>query len=175
MTETAETTGARDHGLRLREPAHRVSPRAVPYWTVQALIVHTIVLAVASTVYFTLLPERWWWTTVIYGLLALQALVDVLVKPRVRYAVHRWEVTPTAVVARRGWLTREQRIAPLSRVQTVDSLRGALMRMFDLASITVTTASAAGPVSIDCVDSATAERVVAELTEITGRDEGDAT
>jgi membrane protein YdbS with pleckstrin-like domain len=93
----------------------------------------------------------------------------------VRYAVHRWEVTQTAVFTRSGWLSREQRIAPLSRVQTVDSQRSALQRAFKLASITVTTASAAGPITIDCLDSDVADRVVTELTEITGRIEGDAT
>ena len=65
--------------------------------------------------------------------------------------------------------------SPISRVQTVDSGQGALMRAFGLMSITVTTASAAGPLTIDCLDTATARSVVAELTEITGRHAGDAT
>ena len=76
---------------------------------------------------------------------------------------------------RSGWLSRDQRIAPLNRVQTVDSHQGAIMRLFGLSSITVTTASAAGPISIDCLDQEVARRVVAELTEITAAAEGDAT
>jgi len=99
----------------------------------------------------------------------------IVAMPRVRFRVHRWEVTPTAVHTRSGWLTREERIAPLSRVQTVDSAQGPLMRPFGLMSITVTTASAAGPITIGCLDVATARAVVAELTEITGRSAGDAT
>lgn len=162
-------------GMTLRDPAHRVCRRAIAYWTVESLIWSGLLLVVASVVYFVVLPERWWWVTVVYALLVVEFLVDVVVKPRWRYAVHRWEVTPTAVYTRTGWLSREQRIAPLSRVQTVDSKRGALMRLFRLASITVTTASAAGPITIMALDEDEAERVVAELTEITGRIEGDAT
>ena len=60
-------------------------------------------------------------------------------------------------------------------VQTVDSRQGAVMRMFGLASITVTTASAAGPITIDCLDDAVAREVVARLTAITAATEGDAT
>ena len=60
-------------------------------------------------------------------------------------------------------------------MQTVDSAQGPLMRPFGLMSITVTTASAAGPITIDCLDAPTARAVVAELTEITGRSAGDAT
>ena len=162
-------------GMALRDPAHRVSRRAVGYWTFSALIWAVVELTVLGVVYYLVLPEKYWWATTVLVVLVVLALIDVAVKPRVRYAVHRWEVTQTAVFTRSGWLSREQRIAPLSRVQTVDSQRGALQRAFKLASITVTTASAAGPITIDCLDSDVADRVVTELTEITGRIEGDAT
>ena len=78
---------------------------------------------------------------VVVGLSAAYAVV----MPSLRYRIHRWEVTSDAIFTRSGWLSREQRIAPLNRVQTVDSHQGALMRLFGLSSITVTTASAAGP------------------------------
>lgn len=162
-------------GLELRDPQHKVSPRAVAYWTTESLIGQVIWLAILTAVYLFALPERWWWATAILAFFVVVALVDVLIKPRYRYAVHRWEVTPTAVYTRTGWVNREQRIAPLSRVQTVDSKQGPLMRLFKLASITVTTASAAGPISIAGLDKDVAERLVAELTEITGNIEGDAT
>ena len=64
--------------------------------------------------------------------------------PALEYAVHRWEVTDTAVYTQTGWWTRERRIAPMSRIQTVDYAEGALARLFGLATVTVTTASAAG-------------------------------
>ncbi len=124
--------------------------------------------------YILLLPHRWWATTLVLALVAL-AVVRIVIMPTFRYRIHRWEVTDAAIFTRSGWLTREERIAPLSRVQTVDSHQGATMRPFRLASITVTTASAAGPVRIDCLDADLARQVVAELTEITAASEGDAT
>ena len=66
------------------------------------------------------------------------------VVPQWRYAVHRWEVTETAVYTQTGWWARERRIAPMSRIQTVDHVEGAVERLFRLATVTVTTASAAG-------------------------------
>ena len=62
-----------------------------------------------------------------------------------RYRVHRWEVTDDAVYTRTGWLWQEWRIAPMSRIQTVDTARGPLEQLFRLASVTVTTASARRP------------------------------
>ena len=69
-----------------------------------------------------------------------------------RYLVHRWEVTDTAVYTQTGWWARERRIAPMSRIQTVDHVEGAISRLFGLATVTVTTASAAGALEIAGLD-----------------------
>lgn len=174
IPEVTRTVDAVTVSAALREPAHLVSPRAVWFWRVSALVGSAIVWAIAGTAYAAL-PERPWWTTLILALIVVLTLARVVVMPVVRYRVHRWEITPTAVFTRAGWLTREERIAPLSRVQTVDSHQGAVMRLFHLASVTVTTASAAGPIRIDCLDENLARQVVVDLTEITGASEGDAT
>ncbi len=151
-----------------------MSPRAVRYWRIAAGL-QAAVLIVPAVVAYVWVPERPWWATVLLVLLVLVTVGRVVVMPGLRYRIHRWEVTPTAIFTRSGWLNREERIAPLNRVQTVDSHQSAAMRPFKLATITVTTASAAGPVRIDCLDEGVARRVVAELTEITGTSEGDAT
>ena len=136
--------------LGLREPAHQVSPRAVGFWRVAAMIPSVVLALVLVAAYVA-----WWlsagtppWWALALGVLALVALATYpAVMPPVRYRVHRWEVTDTAIHTRSGWVTISSRIAPLSRVQTVDSRQGALMRVFGLASLTVTTASAAGPIT----------------------------
>lgn len=160
--------------MQLRDPAHLVSPRAVAYWTVRVVPIWVVVLA----------GELFWlWSTryqfglrlAALALTVLLAAAHLIVMPRWRYRVHRWEVTATAVYTQSGWLSQERRIAPLSRVQTVDTQRGPLEQLFRLANVTVTTASAAGPLSINGLDLATAESLVAELTEVTSHSEGDAT
>jgi membrane protein YdbS with pleckstrin-like domain len=161
-------------GPVLLEPAHRVSPQAVPFWTVSALI-GDLVLVVGALVAWLLVPGVPGWAGLVVLLLALVAVAHVVLMPRIRFRVHRWEVTDTAVHTRAGWIGRETRIAPISRVQTVDSRQGALMRLFGLASITVTTASAAGPITIDCLDADVARLVVALLTSISAATVGDAT
>ena len=160
--------------MQLRDPAHLVSPRAIAYWTVREVPLWIVVLAGELI---------WWWGArdhpglrgIFLALSVLLAAVDLIVMPRWRYRVHRWEVTSTAVYTQSGWLVQERRIAPLSRVQTVDTERGPLEQLFRLANVTVTTASAAGPLRIHGLDRAVAEDLVAELTEVTSRSQGDAT
>jgi uncharacterized protein len=157
----------------LRDPAERVSPRAPAVWTVAAVVRGLLLgagLFVASVVLELFSVAVWVWAA--YAVLAVGYAV---VMPAYRYRVHRWESTETAVYTQRGWLTRERRIAPMSRVQTVDLQQTAFDRLFGLANVTVTTASAAGPLRIEALGVTTAERLVEELTHRAGSEVGDAT
>ena len=128
-------------GSGLREPRERVSPRARGMWLLGALLRSLVVVALVVAVgpVADLVDVPWWGFAVLGA--ALAAYVAVV--PQWRYAVHRWEVSETAVHTQTGWWVRERRIAPMSRIQTVDHVEGAVARLFGLATVTVTTASAA--------------------------------
>lgn len=160
--------------MQLRDPAHHVSPRAIVFWTVRALPGWLFVL-VGQSLWFMVAQDHAALRVAALVFTVLFAAVHLIVMPRWRYRVHRWEVTDDAVYTQSGWLSQERRIAPISRVQTVDTERGPLEQLFRLANVTVTTASAAGPLRIHGLDRATADALVAELTEITSQSEGDAT
>jgi membrane protein YdbS with pleckstrin-like domain len=159
--------------IRLREPSRRVSPRARTMWRVSSLVEGLMtftVMAVADTLVDEIdLP---WWA---FALAVGAHLVWAAVVPQWRYLVHRWEVTETAVYTQTGWWARERRIAPMSRIQTVDHAEGAVERLFRLATVTVTTASAAGALRISGLDKDVARRLVDELTLKADVVEGDAT
>lgn len=162
--------------LRLRPPRHRVSGRAVWWWTTRSLAV-ALPLAVAPAVpaiFVEAQPARAWLLTTA-GILAVLGLLVTVIMPQWRYRVHRWEVTETAVYTSSGWIWQEWRVAPMSRIQTVDTARGPLQRVFGLSSVTVTTASAAGPIEISGLDHTLATEVADQLTESTEAAPGDAT
>jgi len=134
----------------------------------------SLVVAVAGIV-ATLVwaPDVLRWPLVVAVVVACAAVA--LAVPQWRYRVHRWEVSATAVYTQRGWWARERRIAPMSRVQTVDFAQGPLARLFGLATVTVTTASAAGPLQIDGLDRDIALGLTDELTRKADLEAGDAT
>jgi membrane protein YdbS with pleckstrin-like domain len=159
--------------VTLREPAGRVSSRAPVVWAVGAMVRGLLLgaaLFMASAVAGLFTMPAWGWV-----LYAGAVLGYAVVMPVYRYQVHRWESTDTAVYTQRGWLSRERRIAPMSRVQTVDLEQGPVSRLLGLAHVTVTTASAAGPLRIEGLARAVAERLVEELTRRTEAEPGDAT
>ena len=86
------------------------------------------------------------------GALVVLLLAYAVLVPLWRYHVHRWEVTESAVYTQTGWWARERRIAPMSRVQTVDHREGAIARLFGLATVRITTASSAGALTIEGLD-----------------------
>ena len=158
----------------LRDPVHLASSRARAYWTVRALPVWLVVVGVEVLVLFT----SGFSTTARLAVLTptvLLALLHLGVMPQWRYRVHRWEITDTAVYTQSGWFDQERRIAPIARVQTVDVERGPIEQLFGLANVTVTTASARGPLKIHALDRATAEHAVAWLTERAQTGGGDGT
>ncbi|MEV0945673.1 PH domain-containing protein [Rhodococcus sp. NPDC049939] len=160
--------------VTMAEPAWQPSPRAKQLWAINAALMWLPLFLVQALA----LIFRWWPTWVQVTVLALTvvaAAVHVTVVPFWRYHVHRWEISDTAVYTRTGWFTQERRIAPISRVQTVDTERGPIDRLLGLATVTVTTASSAGAVTISALDQDTADRTVARLTEIAGTNAGDAT
>ena len=137
-----------------------------------------VVRAVVLTVLVVLGATIWDWYDLRWWMFVLLAVFLVLsggVIPYWRYLVHRWEVTDTAVYTQTGWWSRERRIAPMSRVQTVDYVEGAIARLFGLASVTVTTASAAGALEIAGLDRERARRLVDDLTLKADAIPGDAT
>jgi membrane protein YdbS with pleckstrin-like domain len=159
--------------LELREPSQRVSPRARTMWLVGAASEAMVTFGALLLVAYVWAPfDVPWWVPVLVGVVMV---AYVAVVPAWKYAVHRWEVTDTAVYTQTGWWTRERRIAPLSRIQTVDYSQGALQRVFGLASVTATTASAAGALVIAALDQQLAQRLADELTVKADAVPGDAT
>jgi len=162
--------------VTLRPPRLLVDRRAIWYWTVRAGYNWLILLAIEIGLWLLNAGGVADWIYPLVLLVTLvAAVVHLIVMPQWRYRVHRWERTEDAVYTQSGWFNVERRIAPISRIQTVDSEIGLLERVFRLANVTVTTASAAGPVRIHGLDRTTARTLVDDLIRTTQATPGDAT
>jgi uncharacterized protein len=161
-------------GTRLRPPRHPVDRRAVGWWTTNLLLGAAVPVLVLAVLGWLISPARTW-LLVPAAVIALAGVLAALTLPRWWFRVHRWEVTDEAVYTRTGFFWQEWRVAPLSRIQTVDTRRGPLEQRFGLATVLVTTASAKGALTIPGLDHATAEDLAERLTATTQATPGDAT
>ncbi|MET0965672.1 MAG: PH domain-containing protein [Nakamurella sp.] len=171
---TAAPSPMTNQAPSLRPPANQVAPRAVWYWFSRAAAGWLIVIALQIVAWVLDWPIPPWHPQVL-AVTVLIAIAHLAVMPRLRYHVHRWELTEDAVYTRSGWLTQEWRIAPVTRIQTVDSERGPIGRLFKLTKVTVTTASAAGPLVVDGLDEQVAAQFATDVTTAAQASRGDAT
>ncbi|SDE40477.1 PH domain-containing protein [Glycomyces harbinensis] len=158
----------------LRPPRNRFDPRAKSWWRWQEIITTAVLVVPLAVLGILIAPARPW----LLGpaaVILLIGLVSALVSPVWKHRVHRWEVTDTAVYALTGYFWRTWRIAPMSRIQTVDTTQGPLQRSFGLSTVVVTTASSAGAVKLEGLDHDEASALAARLTELTDATPGDAT
>lgn len=160
--------------LRLRPPLHRVDRRAVAWWRTQLLLAAAVPVGVLAVLGALIGPARFWLLVAGAGV-AAAGLGAGLGLPQWYYRVHRWEVTDDAVYVRTGYFWIDSRIAPMSRIQTVDTERGPLQRAFGLAAVTVTTASAKGALRIEALDHEEAAELAEQLALATQKTPGDAT
>ncbi|CAM2942132.1 PH domain-containing protein [Saccharomonospora xinjiangensis] len=167
---TAGDSGA----LRLRPPRRSIDRRARAWWWTQWALTLTPVLLALGVLAWLIAPARPW-LLLSLAVVAIAGVPSAVLLPIWWYHVHRWEVTGDAVYTRTGHFWQEWRVAPMSRIQTVDTRRGPLERLFGLATVTVTTASAKGAVEIPGLDHALAADLVEQLTRTTQATPGDAT
>ncbi|MFI7614986.1 PH domain-containing protein [Nonomuraea terrae] len=155
----------------LRDPANRVSPKAIRLWLLESLIAFAFWLGGSLLVSRWVVGSGWSWVPawlaadpwllpVAVVVLTLPVLVA---EPFVRYAVHRWELSGDVVYARSGYLTREWVFVPVSRIQTVDKGQGWFERMLGLATLEIRTASHAGSSTIKGLDFQVAARLAEQL------------
>ncbi|MFG3343211.1 PH domain-containing protein [Glycomyces sp. NPDC048151] len=161
-------------GTTLRPPQHRFDPRVVPWWRAQGHITTAVLVVPLVVLGILIAPARPW----LLGPAAVILVIGVastLAMPAWWHRVHRWEVTDTAVYTLTGYFWRTWRIAPMSRIQTVDTTQGPLQRKYGLSTLVVTTASSAGEIKLEGLEQEQAAALAARLTEITDATPGDAT
>lgn len=159
---------------RLRPPGNTLNERAVTWWRAQWLLLTLVPVAVLAVLGALIAPARFW-LLMPAAVLAALGLACAVVMPMWWFRVHRWEVTDEAVYVRTGYFWQEWRIAPMSRIQTVDTVRGPLEQLFKLSTVIVTTASSKGAVRIEGLGHELAAELAERLTHITRSTPGDAT
>jgi membrane protein YdbS with pleckstrin-like domain len=158
----------------LRPPQHQFDPRVLPWWRTQLAITTGVFVLPLAVLGILIAPARLWLLGPAAVILVI-GLAATLALPVWWHRVHRWEVTDTAVYALTGYFWRTWRIAPMSRIQTVDTTQGPLQRSFGLSTVVVTTASSAGAVNLEGLDQEQAAALAERLTELTDATPGDAT
>ncbi len=143
-----------------------LDPRIVLVWRLGLVPSLVLPLTVLGGLVARLLPVPGWSIAV-----PLAVLLGLAMGPlqTLRWRRWTWRLTPSAVELRFGVLTRRHVVVPHFRVQQIDVFEGPLERLLGLATLTVTTASAAGSASLPGLPATVAPDVRSELLELAAR------
>lgn len=128
-------------------PQNKLDPRIQNVWRCNDAFWIIILTAICAAVckMVTLEPqaraigEAGFTLVLVLGVIAL--VIWLFVLPPIRFIRWRYEITPEYLDIARGIIWRKRVVIPFIRVQNTDTRQGPLLRLFGLASVTVSTAA----------------------------------
>ncbi len=156
-----------------KQPQNQISLKALTVWRISALITAgillLIVIGLGVGVYF--LELSYWYTIGAAGIWVIYSIVSVLLIPKVRHRVWRYEVHEHEIDLQFGLFVIKRVLIPMVRVQHVDTHQGPLLRRNKLASIEISTAATKH--EIPALDIAEADQLrdhISRLARVTDND-----
>lgn len=155
------------------DPTRRIDTRAVQVWKFGGLINTVILFIIFTALLWMTIYFKWpWYIPVIAGvILLLQFMIEVAIIPKARWERWKYEVSELDVKLYHGIVIRKRTVIPMVRIQHVDTKQGPLLRKYNLASVTFSTA--AGSHEIPAVSTEIAEKLrerIAELARVSDED-----
>ncbi|HLR08987.1 MAG TPA: PH domain-containing protein [Bacillota bacterium] len=126
-----------------QEPANRIATEAMKAWKITASLILGIfwIVFVAAAVVFFFLKWPLWIIWIAFGTIVVATYVFVFLIPKWRWRRWRYEVFEQEIYIQHGILVVSRILVPMIRVQHVDTKQGPILRKFNLASVTISTAA----------------------------------
>ncbi|MFF2753905.1 PH domain-containing protein [Psychrobacillus sp. NPDC058041] len=126
-----------------KEPINRLSQKGLRVWRIygifQTLIALIVGIGVSAINYFI---GNYMWVYLVTGVVVLLlAYFLIYLFPKVRWMRWRYEVRDQEIELQHGLFVIKRTLVPMVRVQHVDTEQGPILRKYDLASITISTAA----------------------------------
>lgn len=153
----------REEVVNLRiEPMNRISEKGLRVWRIygslQTLIALLLGIGVGAINFFI---DNYMWIYIVDGLVVLLiGYLLIFLFPKVRWTRWKYEVRDQEIELQHGLFVVKRTLVPMVRVQHVDTEQGPILRKYDLASITISTAATSHTIPA---------LVTAEADELRGR------
>ena len=129
--------------MGLKKPQERLHEDALKAWTLKA----GIIVFIEGLLYVGIWVLSYFIGPFPLGimigagvLIIVLAAVQVLIIPRIKMAYWGYQIDESAIDIQYGIIVVKRILIPMSRVQHVDTERGPIMRLLDLATLSVSTA-----------------------------------
>ncbi|WP_019414604.1 PH domain-containing protein [Paenisporosarcina sp. TG20] len=126
-----------------KEPINQISPKGLKVWRLYGVMQSAIVLLlmIVAGVLSWWLEGPWWIVIILILFQLLYTYLFVYLFPKLRWLRWRYEVREQEIELQHGIFIVKRTLVPMVRVQHVDTQQGPILRKYDLASITISTAA----------------------------------
>lgn len=126
-----------------QEPTETLSRRALPAWRIQALLesIFVFILPVGYGIFLYFFDIPTWILYVLIAIYIIYVIIFVFIIPPIRWRRWRYEVTEQEIDLQRGVFIIKRTLIPMTRVQHVDTEQGPLLRRYNLAVVSISTAA----------------------------------
>ncbi len=126
-----------------KEPINRISKKGLRVWRLYGIIQTTLLLllAIAAGILTYIFEGPWWIYIVAVCVVSAYGYVFIYLYPKVKWLRWRYEVRASEIELQYGVFIVKRTLIPMVRVQHVDTSQGPILRKYNLAGITISTAA----------------------------------
>ncbi|HEY4579377.1 MAG TPA: PH domain-containing protein [Savagea sp.] len=137
-----------------------MSRKGLTVWRWYGLFQFLFLILVAIGVYFILdrTEADWKFNFISLAVLLLHIIFFMILFPKVRWMRWRYEVREAEIELQHGLFIVKRTLIPMIRVQHVDTTQGPLLRKYNLAVLTISTAATVHAIPAIAVEEADALR-----------------
>jgi len=125
------------------QPRNQIAQDAIAAWRIHAFIyifiLWILIIGFSVLTFIFELPYAIWIIAVIFGIILFY--IFVLLMPKLRYRRWRYEIFEQEIYIQHVILIVKRTIIPMIRVQHVDTKQGPILKKYNLATVSVSTAA----------------------------------
>lgn len=129
--------------VNIKEPQNRISSRAIRVWIISEVIQNIIGFAVIGVLFYLddLFSWKEWihWALIIFLAVSIPAAIWSFISPFIKYKSWRYDVDEEYVQMKSGVWQEKHLLIPMTKVQSVETVQGPIMRRYGLYSVTMGT------------------------------------
>lgn len=125
-------------------PENRLSKDALKVWIISETITCVIILIILSILFYVDYLFSWkeWIGWILIGITILSVLVEswsIFIQPFLLYKNWRYDVNEEFLQLKSGALIEKHELVPMTKIQSVATIQGPLLRKYKLYSISIET------------------------------------
>ena len=125
------------------QPKYQLPKKAQTVWRLYGLIQTVILALLATGITFMTIKFDWplWIMWIAIAIVLLSILCSMIIFPSVRWKVWRYEVREQEIEIQSGLFVVKRTLIPMVRVQHVDIEQGPILKKYNLANISISSAA----------------------------------